>query len=871
MNLFRALILGVTASVMNFGNIHAANIENLRCEYSINPINIDVRQPRFTWTYDDFDPEKVRVKIAESRKGLKSAPVWQIDATKPSLPLKYDGEYELKPHTTYYWQVEAIDGTGKKVVSAPALFSTAKFGFQDWNAKMITDGNGKECESAPMFRKKFAMPAGLKNARIYVTSAGYNEIRLNGKRIDDSHMNPGYTHFDKRLLYDVVDVTSLLKTGENVITAVLGNGFYNCQSKAVWNFETARWRNRPSLMCEIIGFDTNGKSQCVVATDSSWLAATGPYTYNNIYSGDRYDARLCDPDWTQLHYDDSSWSNASETDNPAPLLCAQLTEPIRPTEIITPELVKSWGDTVFVFDMGKNIAGVTSIRLKGEKGTHLKISHGELLHDSGRLQQGNIDVYYRPEKPGEKFQTDEFTLCGNGGYEEFTPMFTYHGFRYAEVVADRPVKLSSKNIKGLKIHTDLRRVGSFECSNSLLNRIYDATMLSYVDNIHSIPTDCPQREKNGWTADAHISIDLALLNYDGIKFYEKWMNDFIDNQRPDGNIAGIIPSAGWGYGDWPGPVWDAALFIIPEALYDYYGDKEAIERLYPTMQRYFSWAKAHENENGLTVNGIGDWLSSGAQTSTEYTSSVYYYLDNVKMARFAKILGIDGQGYSAKADSIKATINLKYFHPETNTYDSGTQTAQALALYAGIVPENREKQVADVLNEIVANNDFHLDFGLLGSKTVLRMLTKYGHVDTAYKMATQTTAPSWGYWIVDRGYTTLPETWTLSPEFHDASINHVFFGDISAWMTSDLAGIKLDKDNPGFYHFIIAPEFIPDLDYVTAEYDSVRGKVKSRWKRDGETITLQIDVPFGAEATVVTDKTVNLKGGHHTFKFKKSN
>lgn len=867
--MIRNLLLCAAVSVGSIGSLQARGIENLRCEYSRNPINVDVQQPRFTWIYDDFIPEKVLVRLAASPNELEAGPLWQTEVMASQLPLKYDGAYQLKPHTTYYWHVTATDGNGKKVVSNTASFTTAKYNESDWMARMITDGNDKECEAAPMFRKTFVVPSDIKTARIYVTSAGYNEIKINGKRIDDTHMNPGYTHFDKRLLYDVVDVTSLLKPGKNVITAVLGNGFYNCQSKAVWDFEIARWRNRPGLMCEILGWDSDGNTRCIVTTDSSWLTATGPYTYNNIYSGDRYDARLGDADWTDAGYDDSSWTRAKEIQLPAEILCAQTSEPIRPTEIINPVLLKSWGDTVFVFDMGKNIAGVTSLRLKGENGTHLCISHGELLDDTGRIQQGNINVYYRPEKPGEKFQTDEFTLKGSGREEEFTPMFTYHGFRYAEVVSDRPVKLSAKNVKGLKIHTDLRRVGSFECSNPLLNKIYDATMLSYVDNIHSIPTDCPQREKNGWTADAHAAIDLALINYDGIKFYEKWMNDFIDNQRPDGNIAGIIPSSGWGYGDWPGPVWDAALFIIPEALYNYYGDKEVIERLYPTMERYFKWAKAHENEHGLTVNGIGDWLSSGAQTSTEYTSSVYYYLDNVKMSHFAGILGRDGRKYKDKADSIKAEINKIYFNGNTNIYDSGSQTAQAVALYAGIVPSGHEQQVADILNESVVNNSYHLDFGLLGSKTVLRMLTKYGYIDTAYKMATQTTAPSWGYWIADRGYTTLPETWTLSPEFHDASLNHVFFGDISAWMTNTLAGIKSDEANPGFKHFTIAPEFVPGLDYVRAEYDSVKGKIRSYWQRKGDYIILEVDIPYGTEATVVTDKTYNLTGGHHTIKFNK--
>lgn len=541
-------------------------IGGMRCEYNVSPVNIDTGSPRFTWTCSEIVPVRYTVRLAASEKDLvnnRKGVMWQKTVAAGNLPVKYDGKKALEPHTTYYWQVIASDRGGKQVVSPVASFSTAKLSDADWSAFWISDSLDKEVEAAPMLRKTFSVGKGVSDARIYVSSAGYNEIRINGERVDDSHMNPGYTHFDKRLLYDVIDVTPFLKEGENVITAVLGNGFFNCQSTAVWNFENARWRERPALLCEIIAKDSGGKGICLVQTDSSWQSATGPYTYNNIYSGDRYDGRLEIEDWHNAGVERLPLPDVVRVASPAPLLKAQMQPPIRPTEIIRPTLVKSWGDTIFVFDMGKNISGVCELTARGERGTHFRLSHGEMLKNDLRLQQGNIDIYYRPEKPGEKFQTDEFILAGNGGCESFKPMFTYHGFRFVEVTADRPVNLTADNVKGYLMHTDVERVGNFECSNEVLNKLYNATILSYVDNLHSIPTDCPQREKNGWTADAHAAIDLALLNYDGITFYEKWMNDFIDNQKEDGNISGVIPTSDWGYGDSPGPVWDAALFIIP--------------------------------------------------------------------------------------------------------------------------------------------------------------------------------------------------------------------------------------------------------------------------------------------------------------------
>lgn len=865
----KRIILALLMSMSCVGIATGAEIDYLRCEYNESPINVDTQTPRFTWICRDFNPAKFVIKVASDESDLIQDKniLWCKSVSGKEMRVKYEGKRYLRPHTRYFWQVTALSEDGMKIISPIQTFTTAKFMTDHWNAKWISDGMDKEMEAAPMFRKTFNVKKGVERASLYVTSTGYNEIRINGKRIDDTHMNPGYTHFDKRLLYDVVDITQFIKEGINVITGVLGNGFYNCQSKAVWDFENARWRDRPRLLCEILITDADGKTQCIAKTDSTWEVTTGPYTYNNIYSGDRYDGRLEINGWDNPEIMKLSERNAVEVAAPTSLLIAQMQPPIRPTEIIQPTLVKTWGDTIFVFDMGKNISGVSELTVTGETGTHFRLSHGEMLKNDLRLQQGNIDIYYRPEKPGERFQTDEFILSGKGMPETFKPMFTYHGFRFVEVTSDRPVNLSAENLKGYLIHTDVSRVGHFECSDELLNKIYQATMLSYVDNLHSIPTDCPQREKNGWTADAHAAIDLALLNYDGITFYEKWMNDFIDNQKEDGNISGIIPTSSWGYGDSPGPVWDAALFIIPEALYNYYGDMETIVRLYPTMKRYFSWAKQHENEDGLMVNGIGDWLPYKSQTPTQFTSAVYYYLDNVRMARFAEIMGDNARYYKEEAKRIKDKINDVYFDKKTCLYAGGTQAAQGVALYAGIVPEKYVEKVAGNMNDMIVRNNYRLDFGLLGSKTVLRMLSVYGYSDTAFRMATGTDAPSWGYWIDRLGYTTLPETWVMDPEFHDASLNHVFFGDISAWMTNHLAGIRYDADYPGFEKFTIAPDFISGLDYVNASYNSVKGRIASYWYREGDDIIMEVEIPYGTEATVRTDISQTVEGGHHRFRF----
>jgi len=313
-------------------------------------------------------------------------------------------------------------------------------------------------------------------------------------------------------------------------------------------------------------------------------------------------------------------------------------------------------------------------------------------------------------------------------------------------------------------------------------------------------------------------------------------------------------------------VWDAALFIIPDALYHYYNDTKAISIVYKTCETYLEYLKKKEKD-GLLTFGLGDWVYYKAITPNDYTSSCYYYYDYVMMTRFARLTGKDATLYEQKSNRIKELINVKYFDPITGVYANGTQTAQALALYLGIVPQGKEQMVAGRLHEAVMKTNYFLDFGLLGCKTVPAMLTKYGYVEDAFKMLTKETAPSWGYWVKEKGYSTLAETWTLSPEFHDASINHVFMGDVSAWMTNSLAGINLDPAIPGFSHFIIRPYFVKELDRAKGEYLSVNGMIRSEWKREGKKIHLTVTVPANTTATIYADKIYNVVSGIHYYTF----
>lgn len=857
-------------------NIFArTQITNLRCEYLTNPLGLDTPSPRFTWITESdksFTQKAYQIYVASAPELLKGgkADIWTSGKMKTSESFAvYNGTTHLASHRKYYWNVEVFGSNGN-ITSPVATFEMGKMDQKDWSGKWISDNFNREFRKAPMLRKSFSLAKTVKQARVYVCGAGYYELYLNGKKVGDHRLDPGYTAFNKRVLYVTHDVTSLIKNGDNVVAAVLGNGWMNIQSLAVWGFHNAPWRMRPRLLCDLRVEYTDGSFETIVS-DSTWKSNTGPYVYNNLYSGDVYDARLEKNGWNDSNYDDKNWTPVQIVEAPAPKIVAQQMPPIRVTKEVKPVEMKTFPDNIYVFNMGENMTGVCRLKVKGEAGTKITIKHGELIHPDGRLNQSNVDVYFQREKngmalhqdPNETFQTDVYYLKGGNQAEEFTPDFTYHGFQYVEVQSCKPIEITKESLTGLFLHTDVQEAGNFECSDEVLNKIAKASRRSYLCNLFSIPTDCPQREKNGWTADGYISMDLGLLNYDGITVYEKWLNDFVDNQRDKGDISGIVPSAGWGYLDWIGPVWDAGMFIVTNNLYKYYGDKRAVEKIYPTCEKYLEYLKTRET-NGILTYGIGDWVFYKAKTPTDYTSTAFYYLDNKLMARFASLIGKDGSNYERKAEELRKIINQRWYNSQTGIYAAGTQAGQAVALALGLADQTEEQKIADKLVEMIRNNNHQLDFGMLGSKFAPSMLTKYGYVEDAYQMITKKEAPSWSNWI-EMGLTTLPETWVLDKNFKDASLNHVFLGDVTAWMTNTIAGINYDEQQPGFSHIIIRPHFIKDLTWAKAEYNSVKGLIKSEWKKENGNIYLTVTIPANTTSTLYIDRKVELKSG--TYKF----
>ncbi|RYE21035.1 MAG: alpha-rhamnosidase [Sphingobacteriales bacterium] len=823
---------------------NALTVNNLQCEYLTTPLGIDAVAPRFIW------------QIANGQNGAKQTAyriivntgkltVWDSGLQKSNSNLvNYNGR-PLSPYTRYNWKVEVWDNKGIHT-SAGSWFETG-LGTKNWKGYWISDDKDTSYKPAPYFRKIFSTGKKIRSARAYITAAGLFTLSINGQKVGNHRLDPLYTRFDKRNLYLTHDVTALLSSSKNAIGVVLGNGWYNHQTDAVWDFHKAHWRNRPAFLLNLRIVYTDGTTE-TIATDTSWKTSGGPLQFNSIYTAEKYDARLEQKGWNTISFDQTAWLGVIKRDAPSANIVSQAVQPIRGVELIPAKTLTKINDTVYVFDLGRNIAGVSTIKVAGEAGTVLKLKHGERLYKDGTVDQSNIDPYKRPTDPGDVFQTDVFTL-GSKGTETFTATFNYKGFQYVQVSSTQPVKLTKESLIGTFMHSDVAVKGGITSSDEVINKILSATNNSYLSNLYGYPTDCPQREKNGWTGDAQIAIETGLYSFDGITVYEKWMADHRDEQQPNGVLPSIIPTAGWGYEWGNGPDWTSTIAIIPWNIYLFYGDKKVLADCYENIKRYVD----HIDEKyptGLTTWGLGDWVPVKSKASVELTSTCYYYADAVILAKAAKLLNkpADAAKYQALATRIKDAFNNKYLDKQKAIYATGLQTELSVPLYWGLVPDDYKAKVAASLAARVAADDYKLDVGLLGTKAILSALSNNGYPDVAYKLAAQRTYPSWGWWIVN-GATTLYENWDIQAP-RDISLNHIMFGEIGAWLYKGIAGIKPDESAPGYRNVILEPNFVEGLQYFEAWHQGPNGRILSSWKRDGKAVIYKVIVPANSTATL---------------------
>jgi alpha-L-rhamnosidase len=731
--------------------------------------------------------------------------------------------------------------TEAKVLGAYGMAPWGEAGFEEEHAL-----------PARMLRKEFDAGAGLKRATAYVSGLGLFEMYLNGAKVGDHVLAPNLSEYEKRVFYVTHDVTKQLVPGKNAVGIWLGNGRYWPPRGTVPI--GMRGYGYPKVRLQIALEYANGKTATVVSDESWKVTAQGPIRVNNEFDGEEYDARMEMPGWARAGFDDSKWQSAQVVEGPPGALMAQMAEPLRVTETLKPKSVKQIRPGVWIVDMGQNMVGWCRLRVTGPRGTEVMLRHAETLKTDGNLYVDNL----RSARA-----TDWYTLKG-GGPEVWEPRFTYHGFRYVEVTG-YPGTLTAASIEGRVVHDSLERAGEFVSSNELLNKIHRNIYWGIRGNYRSIPTDCPQRdERQGWLGDRSVVSRSESYLFDVAAFYTKWVTDIADAQRESGSVPDVAPAYWVLYND--GIVWPSTFLLAPQMVLDQYGDTKPLERHYAAMKKWTGYMRGFLKDGIMPKNTYGDWCvppekpelihsqDPARVTAGPLLSTAYYYRMLRLMARYAKLTGraADAGEFDSLAAQVKDAFVKRWFKPEEGRFDNGTQTSNVLPLAFGMVPEDKRGAVLESLvRKIEVESNNHVGVGLVGAQWLMRTLSDNGRADIAYKIATQTTYPGWGY-MIEKGATTIWELWngdTADPAMNSG--NHVMqIGDLGVWLYEYLAGIRPDPEQPGFKHVIVTPYPVGDLTHARATHRSLYGQISSAWKRAGGVFTLNVTLPPNTTATI---------------------
>jgi len=852
----------------------ALRVDQLSCEYATDPLGIDVAQPRFSW-----------ILHSERRGGMQAAYQIVVAGSAEALGAdvadnKWDSgrvESDQSVHVVYqgkklssgekcWWKVRVWDQDGNpSPYSKPGTLEMGLLRPGDWEGKWIAMGGaggilpGKTAapepntSPAPRFRKEFEIDGRIRRARVYVSGLGYYELYINGKRVGDRVLDPATSNYHNdqpyempsRVSYVTYDVADYLKPGRNALGVQLGNGWYSAVTKAQGR---QPYGDRPKLLLQLNADCSDGR-RISVATDLTWKTAGGPVLDNEICGGESYDARLETPGWTSAGYDDSSWQPGILPQPPSGALVSQMIPAAKVIETFKPVKILKPAEGVCVYDFGQNMSGWTRLRVQGPRGAKVQLRYSPVIYDDGRIDT-------RPN--GKATQTDTYTLKG-AGLEEWEPRFTLHGFRYVEVTGF-PGEPSAENLEARFVRSDLDLAGDFACSNPLINQIHHNVLWTFLSSLQGIPQDAAERnERVGWLGDTGFVWEDYIYNIDMAAFTAKWLCDIRDTQRPTGELSVTAPtwwrSGRKGPAYAPYPCWISTYPLLAWYAHQYYADTRLLQQHYDGFEKMVAY-KAQHAPGHIFTHGLGDHMEPQAggvssfrptQTSPLLTSTAYYYYDVWLLARMAEVLGRDedARRYFKLAGEIKEAFNRKFFDETAGYYGTGTQTANALALYFGMVPESRRRSVVERLaHDITVNHKGHLSTGIIGTNALEQTLADHGLAELMFGIATQTTPPSWGY-QVRQGATTIWETWEGEPHH---SMNMKMLGSSEVFFYRDLAGIA--PAAPGFRRITIKPRIIGDLTWVKAWHNTVRGQVAVHWRKDGRSLAMDVTIPANSRAKV---------------------
>ncbi|MBI1801595.1 MAG: family 78 glycoside hydrolase catalytic domain [Chloroflexi bacterium] len=825
---------------------------DLRCEYLVWPLGLDEPQPRLSWLIADSRrgarQSAYQVVVASSLERLARGrgDLWSSGKvlSNQSAQVPYAGK-PLRSRQRTYWKVRAWDANDRASPwSAPQGWEMGLLGSDDWTAEWI----GLRADTLPppcaYLRKPFRLAQAPTHARIYVTALGLYELHLNGRRVGDQLLTPGWTDYRRRVLVQTYDVTEHLRMGENALGAVLGEGWY-CGA-LTWQMTRGHFGEPPPrllLQCEIEF--ANGTTQRIVS-DGSWRGRTGPIRSSGLYEGEFYDARLEIAGWDQPGFDASGWNPVERFADPGIERNAQREPPIRITEELAPVAVTQPQPGVAVYDFGQNVAGFCRLRVTGSTGATIRLRHAEVLAPDGSLYTDNLR---------NAQATDTYILNGDPAGETFTPHFTYHGFRFVEMTGYAGTAPADA-LTALVFHNDARQTATLTTSSELVTQLQSNIIRGQRGNLHSVPTDCPQRdERMGWLGDALVFARAACTNMDMAAFLSKFARDMADTQTPEGALADVapylaaLPRAG-------APAWMDAIVIVPWTLYQCYGDVRILQRHFNAMARYVDYLNAN-NPDGLWVNrrgnDYGDWVPADSQTDKTMLATLFFYQSARIVAEVAGVCGRDSdvKRYERIAAKVRRAFNQHYLRG--GRYRGATQTINAIALVTGITPKAVRASVARDLVRDVRRRGGHLSTGFAGTRYLLPALCDAGYDDVAYRVLLQRDYPSWGYMIA-KGATTIWERWDgdrAGPEMN--SFNHFALGSVGEWLFRYLGGIDVAADGAGYEHIVVRPRIVVsnrELTWVSAAYDSMHGRIASEWRVAPDQISLHVVIPANTRATV---------------------
>jgi len=822
-------------------------------------------------------PESVAIQLP----ALVTGRFFRLVVTEPFRSTAGDAIFSLD-------EIELVSGDrnvalGKRAFAANSHYRQAgiEIGTYDWHVDCLTDGLvhirdvRRDLGGGNIARKEFVLAKPVVRARAYVASKGWHELHLNGTRVGDAVLDSAWTSFDKRLLYSTWDVTSLLRQGANAVGLMLGNG----------------WTLEPAAILQLNIEHPDG-SRTAVVTDGSWRRVPGPVRANHVFHGELYDATARDPAVFLPGFDDGRFPPAPVVAGYAPELSAQMQPPIRVVRALRPRSMTEPRSGVFVFDLGENISGWARLRVRGEAGREITLRYAETIFDDGAVwtdaeqtaarRAGDLvvaDGMLNTANLRCARVTDRFICAGAGAVEEWQPRFTYHGFRFVELTGF-PGRPDLDTITGCVVHTDVPAIAEFSCSHDTLNWAQDAARRTLLCNLHGVPTDCNQRdERQGWMGDAHVASTAMLCNFDAATTYRKWLRDMRDDQRADGAVGDTTP---YSLGRMGGDVaWGAAVVLIAWEAHLQSGDRELLREHWDAMRRYLEFLDRRYPQRYVDNSTYGgDWLGEEATPHT-LAHTGFFLLAVRTAAQAARALGLDGERsrWEGVAAEIGRVFHERFYDAAAGEYGTvqakpsgpgwspssvvaldandsakaasagGSQFANAFALHLGVVPAPLRAAVFGRLTANLAARGGRLGTGVLGTKILFETLSAQGRADLALAAAVSEDVPGFGY-MRRHGATTLWELWSLKTGNAMNSHSHPWLADVSAWIYRWLAGIQPDAERPGYRHIHFRPQFPDALAHASGRMHTMSGLVASSWKRDGQTVRLELAVPAGSTATL---------------------